>query len=174
MGKCQAQHWVITDPPLQQLDSTSHRFQLSIRLFSFWSLLPFVHICVLGWYFSCEKSECWNQLSICFFSFWSLLAPMCWIGISSWKIWTLKFVFGRALLNPLLLLSIHCKVWSILFESSQRNVGGVICNSCPVPQIRALNRLWTLTGTTRGQRIEEIMMTEYIVIVRNRTQWIFT
>ena len=101
MGKYQAhgapaQHWVITDPPLQQLDSTSHRFQLSIRLFSFWSLLPFVHICVLGWYFSCEKSECWNQLSICFFSFWSLLAPMCWIGISSWKIWTLKFVFGRA------------------------------------------------------------------------------
>ena len=96
------------------------------------------------------------------FSFLSLLAPMCWIGISSWKIWTLKFVFGRALLNPLLLLSIHCKVWSILFESSQRNVGGVICNSCPVPQIRALNRLWTLTGTTQGQRIEEIMMTEYI------------
>ena len=121
------------------------------------------YMCVLGWYFSCEKSECWNQLSICFFSFWSLLTPMCWIGISLWKIWTLKLVFGRALLNPLLLLSIHCKVWSILFESSQRNVGGVICNSCPVPQIRALNRLWTLTGTTRGQRIEEIMITKYIL-----------
>ena len=159
-----AQHWVITGPPLQQLDSTSHRFQLSIRLFTFWSLLPFVLICVLWVDISVVKNLnveiSYPSASSVFDPCWP---PMCWSGISSWKIWTLKFVFGRALLNPLLLLSIHCKVWSILFESSQRNVGGVICNSCPVPQIRALNRLWTLTGTTQGQRIEEIMMTEYIL-----------